>query len=339
MSNTTLILLIIAGVIALIVLQMTSSKPSEQVSDKESKPVKDSKESKVETPKDSSSSVKERFSYSENMTDSAQEYNMENYTQDSEQEQEQEQDSEQEQDQEHFDQEQELDQEHFDQDQESEQEQPQDSEQDQDQEQEQEQPQDSEQEQEQDQDSEQDQELEGFSQNLVTGSYQPTGSNVPKAEFVIKSALQGNNFGGGKFNVKLTGKEAQVGPNTTNVNALSLGDKDMDFTLGVTPVVSKEKRAKKLTAKDLLPVESKDDWFDMPYDKKQMMRIENENLLAGSSTQARIGIDTQGQTLKNASHDLRAAPPNPKFNIGPWNNSTIEPDLMRVPLELGSGAQ
>jgi hypothetical protein len=70
----------------------------------------------------------------------------------------------------------------------------------------------------------------------------------------------------------------------------------------------------------------------MPYDKKQMMRIENENLLAGASTQSRIGIDTQGQTLKNASYDLRACPPNPKFNVGPWLVSTIEPDYNIKPI-------
>jgi hypothetical protein len=70
----------------------------------------------------------------------------------------------------------------------------------------------------------------------------------------------------------------------------------------------------------------------MPYDKKQMYRIENENLLAGASTQSKIGIDTQGQTLKNASHDLRAAPPNPKFNVGPWLISTIEPDYNIKPI-------
>ena len=173
--------------------------------------------------------------------------------------------------------------------------------------------------------------FEEFSQNQVTGSYQPTGANVPKAEFVIKSAKQGNNFGGGNFQVKLTGKESQVGPNTTNTSGLPLSETN-DYTLGVTPIISKEKKAKKLTAKDLLPKESKDDWFDMPYDKKQMMRIENENLLAGSSTQAKIGIDTQGQTLKNASWDLRACPPNPKFSVGPWMNSTIEPDYNIKPI-------
>jgi hypothetical protein len=159
----------------------------------------------------------------------------------------------------------------------------------------------------------------------------PGLSNTPKAEFVIKSAAQGNKFGGGNFNTKLTGAGGEVGPNTTNVNGLVL-EGAPDFTLGVTPVISKEKKAKKLTAKDLLPKESKDDWFDMPYDKKQMHRIENENLLAGAATQARIGIDTQGQTLKNASWDLRAAPPNPKFNVGPWLQSTIEPDYNIKPI-------
>jgi hypothetical protein len=158
-----------------------------------------------------------------------------------------------------------------------------------------------------------------------------TGAN-PKPDFVIKSASLGNKFGGGNFQTKLTGGAGAVGPNTTNVNGLGVVEGAPDYTLGVTPVISKEKKAKKLTAKDLLPKSSKDDWFDMPYDNKQMMRIENENLLAGTATQARIGIDTQGQTLKNASHDLRAAPPNPKFNVGPWFISTIEPDYNIKPI-------
>lgn len=172
-------------------------------------------------------------------------------------------------------------------------------------------------------------ELEGFDNQVGAGT---PGS--PKAEFVINSAKLGNNFGGGKFVTKLTGAGGNVGPNTTNVNGLALdGSTNIpDFTLGVTPVINKERKDKKLSAKDLLPKESKDDWFDMPYDKKQMMRIENENLLAGASTQSRVGIDTQGQTLKNASHDLRAAPPCPKFSVSPWNNSTIEPDYNIKPI-------
>jgi len=172
---------------------------------------------------------------------------------------------------------------------------------------------------------------EGFSANDAK-SIESKGEKNPKPDFVIKSASLGNKFGGGNFNVKLTGSSGAIGPNTTNVNGLGVVEGAPDYTLGVTPIISKEKKAKKLTAKDLLPKASKDDWFDMPYDNKQMMRIENENLIAGTATQARIGIDTQGQTLKNASHDLRAAPPNPKFNVGPWMISTIEPDYNIKPI-------
>lgn len=48
-----------------------------------------------------------------------------------------------------------------------------------------------------------------------------------------------------------------------------------------------------------------------------------------------IGLDTIGQTLRNPNYQLRSDPVIPKQEIGPWNQSTIEPDLGRVPLEVG----
>lgn len=48
-----------------------------------------------------------------------------------------------------------------------------------------------------------------------------------------------------------------------------------------------------------------------------------------------IGLDTIGQTLRNANLQLRSDPIIPRQDVGPWNNSTIEPDLGRVPLEIG----
>jgi hypothetical protein len=50
-----------------------------------------------------------------------------------------------------------------------------------------------------------------------------------------------------------------------------------------------------------------------------------------------IGLDTIGQSLRNANLQERSDPVIPKTAVGPWNNSTIEPDLGRVPLELGCG--
>lgn len=52
-----------------------------------------------------------------------------------------------------------------------------------------------------------------------------------------------------------------------------------------------------------------------------------------------IGLDTIGQTLRNANLQLRSDPIIPKQEVGPWNHSTIEPDLGRVPLEIGVGSQ
>ena len=52
-----------------------------------------------------------------------------------------------------------------------------------------------------------------------------------------------------------------------------------------------------------------------------------------------IGIDTKGQSLRNANLQIRSEPPNPQLYVGPWNNSTIEPDFMRPPLEIGAGNQ
>jgi hypothetical protein len=50
-----------------------------------------------------------------------------------------------------------------------------------------------------------------------------------------------------------------------------------------------------------------------------------------------IGLDTIGQTLRNANYQERSDPIIPKVDVGPWNNSTIDPDLGRVPLEIGFG--
>jgi hypothetical protein len=49
-----------------------------------------------------------------------------------------------------------------------------------------------------------------------------------------------------------------------------------------------------------------------------------------------IGIDTVGQSLRNANLQLRSEPANPKMDTGPWNNSTISGDQMRRPMEIGN---
>lgn len=61
----------------------------------------------------------------------------------------------------------------------------------------------------------------------------------------------------------------------------------------------------------------------------------SDNMLASQSfltPQGQSGFMTNAGT-RNSNLDLRSAPPNPMLAVGPWNNSTIYPDLLRRPLE------
>jgi hypothetical protein len=85
---------------------------------------------------------------------------------------------------------------------------------------------------------------------------------------------------------------------------------------------------------ELLPKDTNSQWAQLnPSGKGELANV---NLLKAGY---HIGIDTIGQTLRNANLQIRSEPPNPQLYVGPWNTSTIEPDFMRVPLELGSGPQ
>ena len=85
---------------------------------------------------------------------------------------------------------------------------------------------------------------------------------------------------------------------------------------------------------DLLPRDTNNQWGSLnPSGSGDLL---GQNLLSATFL---TGIDTIGNTMKNANLQLRSEPPNPQLNVGPWNQSTFAPDLMRTPLELGSGSQ
>lgn len=47
--------------------------------------------------------------------------------------------------------------------------------------------------------------------------------------------------------------------------------------------------------------------------------------------------ETIGGALRNANQQVRSEPPNPRQAVTIFNTSTIEPDQMRPPFEIGSG--
>jgi hypothetical protein len=56
--------------------------------------------------------------------------------------------------------------------------------------------------------------------------------------------------------------------------------------------------------------------------------LRNVNLITGAE---KIGMASQ--VLRNANLQLRCEPPNPINKVGPWMQTTIEPDLHRRPLD------
>ena len=85
---------------------------------------------------------------------------------------------------------------------------------------------------------------------------------------------------------------------------------------------------------ELLPKDTNSQWAQLnPSGKGELANV---NLLKAGY---HIGIDTVGQTLRNANLQIRSEPPNPQLYVGPWNQTTIEPDFMRPPLNIGSGPQ
>ena len=84
---------------------------------------------------------------------------------------------------------------------------------------------------------------------------------------------------------------------------------------------------------ELLPSDQNSQWAAL-----NPVSMNSGNIMSGDLLQAgyHIGLDTIGQTMKNANLQLRSDPIIPKVDVGPWNQSTYEPDYARVPLEIGA---
>ena len=84
---------------------------------------------------------------------------------------------------------------------------------------------------------------------------------------------------------------------------------------------------------DLLPNDKNSEWKDL-----NPASVSDEGVKMPDMLEAgyHIGLDTIGQSMKNANLQLRAQPPVPKVNVGPWNQSTIEADTSIKDLGIGN---
>ena len=86
-----------------------------------------------------------------------------------------------------------------------------------------------------------------------------------------------------------------------------------------------------LTPKDLLPQDSNSTWAQTVPSGQGSLGDQNF-LNAGFH----VGINTVGQSLRNANMQLRSEPANPQVKVSPWLQTTIEPDNNRRALEIGA---
>ena len=84
-----------------------------------------------------------------------------------------------------------------------------------------------------------------------------------------------------------------------------------------------------LQSADLLPRDANSLWAQVS--PSGQGSLADQNFLTSGF---HIGINTVGQTLRNANRQLRSEPLNPQVKVSPWQQTTIEPDINRRPLEI-----
>ena len=87
-----------------------------------------------------------------------------------------------------------------------------------------------------------------------------------------------------------------------------------------------------LSSVDLLPRDANSLWAQV--NPSGQGSLADQNFLTSGF---HIGINTVGQTLRNANRQLRSEPLNPQVKVSPWMQTTIDPDINRRPLEISSG--
>lgn len=148
---------------------------------------------------------------------------------------------------------------------------------------------------------------------------------------------------GGMDNMKQAPQGFASGPKPTASGAKAV-EQFADFqgspfgaseSMGPVPMAGTQKPQgcyprEQLNPGELLPADMNSQWAQV--NPTGSGDIQGKNFLSAG---ALVGVNTIGQSLRNANLQLRAEPPNPQnSNISPWMVSTIEPDLQRRSLDL-----
>jgi len=163
-----------------------------------------------------------------------------------------------------------------------------------------------------------------FKNNMMLTTYQGSQQSQPASVGQASPPVMSGNGGNGGGN---GGGVAASDPMQDNLDGpASIGSSSGLSNLPVSNCVNKDV----LNPSDLLPKDVNNTWANGLVPDNE---LKNVNLLNAGH---HVGINTTGSSLRNPNLQLRSEPPNPRTeNLCPWNNSTIEGDTMRLPLEIG----
>jgi len=166
--------------------------------------------------------------------------------------------------------------------------------------------------------------------------FESKAANAPKK--LIPNVQSGGTAGGSKNPTGTAAGVKAMNPHVAPAPAAKATEQFADYAsvgeeLGPVPMAGAAKPQgcyprQQLAAAELLPHDGASAWAAA--NPVGAGDLQGKNFLSAG---ALIGINTVGQSLRNANRQLRAEPPNPQVQVGPWQQSTIEPDLQRRPLE------
>lgn len=166
----------------------------------------------------------------------------------------------------------------------------------------------------------------GSSTGMMAGQNDMMGVKQ-KMEVVANSHNVGGNISSNMPASEPAPAPAAASHGNTMEGFADLEPETMPFPAGNAPANCYPKN--QLKPDELLPGDPNSKWAQV--NPSASGDIAGKNFLSAG---ALIGVNTVGQSNRNANWDIRAAPPNPQVVVSPWLNTTISPDLSRRPLDI-----
>ena len=122
---------------------------------------------------------------------------------------------------------------------------------------------------------------------------------------------------------------SKAGFKTAQEGFANLEDITGPAEFGYTPSANGCYPRDQLTPGELLPKDGNSTWAQQ--NPMGTGSLKGKNFLSAG---ALVGVNTVGQSLRNANQQLRSEPPNPQVPVSVFFNSTIEPDTNRRDMEI-----